>query len=126
MKYAYYAKNVNDEVVLVPILSLTTFSPEPNLDSVYKNDYGQYTENQMIKLTLADGEVQKVSIKEIKHLKPSTPQTPVFVEDEFQNKIKGDTPAARDVAMLNRIKIYTFNDPTYGEIRVSSNCINIA
>jgi len=126
MKYAYYAKNGEDGVDLIPILSFQPFSPEPDMDLVYKNQYGQYTENQQIKLTLANGTTAKVTIEKMKHLKPSPFMTPLYVEDEFGNKVKGDTPAGRDVAILQRAKVYTFIDPTYGEIRVSSNSINIA
>lgn len=88
MRYGMYAKNENDEMVLTPILSMRPFSPKPNLDLVYKNEYGQYTENQMMELTLADNSKAKVTISEMKHLRPSQEKTPLFILDKDGNSIK--------------------------------------
>tara|TARA_R110000868_G_scaffold178700_1_gene418504 strand:+ start:460 stop:870 length:411 start_codon:yes stop_codon:yes gene_type:complete len=94
MRYAKYAKNINDETVFVPILTMRSYKPKPNLDSVYKNEYGQYTDNQMLKITLADNTEETITITEARFFQPSEPSVPIFIEDEDENKMKGATVKA--------------------------------
>lgn len=94
MRYAKYAKNINDETVFVPILTMRSYKPKPNLDSVYKNEYGQYTDNQMLKITLADNTEETITITEARFFQPSEPSVPTFIEDEDENKMKGATVKA--------------------------------
>jgi hypothetical protein len=88
----------------------------------YKDPHGNIQNNQVIKLSLADGTTENVEPFYLANAKASTKAYPLFIEDTDGNRVKGDTDSARNV---KNISFYVFSSE-YGEIKIPPKLITTA
>lgn len=87
-------------------MSYVSKKKDVSKDYLYKNHKGEYINNQMLALTLANGET--VDIEAL----------------DLANCESGPKQKCSVVTKPTGVKVYVFNHPEFGEIEVLSNIIN--
>lgn len=90
----------------VPILSYVSRKKDASKDYLYKNHKGEYINNQMVQLTLANGETPEIEVLDLANCQNSPKQRCAVTV-----KASGE-------------KVYVFSHPEFGEFEVLSNVIN--
>lgn len=90
----------------MPILSYVSRKKDASKDYTYKNHKGEYINNQMVQLTLANGETPEIEVLDLANCENSPKQRCAVTV-----KASGE-------------KVYVFSHPEFGEFEVLSNVIN--
>lgn len=90
----------------MPILSYVSKKKDVSKDYTYKNHKGEYINNQMVELRLANGETADIEVLDLANCENSPKQRCAVTV-----KATGE-------------KVYVFSHPTFGEFEVLSNVIN--